>query len=77
MSSTHQCRLLSLFSLLVLAAPGQAQQFTPQVQEFITVKAPSVALTDAKVIDGTGKPAQLHQTVLLQRTDGVAALAGE
>lgn len=47
-------------------ASAQAQQFTPQVQEFITVNAPTVALTDAKVLDGTGRPALLHQTVLLQ-----------
>ena len=30
------------------------------------MNSPTVALTDAKVIDGTGRPAQLHQTVLLQ-----------
>ena len=40
--------------------------FTPQVQAFIRVNAPVVALTDAKVIDGTGRPALLHQTVLLR-----------
>ncbi|MBF9238552.1 amidohydrolase family protein [Hymenobacter sp. BT683] len=52
--------------MFLALGPGQAQQFTPQVQEFIAVNAPSVALTDAKVIDGTGRPALLHQTVLLQ-----------
>ncbi|WP_177204641.1 amidohydrolase family protein [Hymenobacter arizonensis] len=46
--------------------PAIAQQFTPQVREFIKVNTPTVALTDAKVIDGTGHPPQLHQTVLLQ-----------
>ena len=65
------CRVLSA-TLLFAAVAAQAQQltppqFTPQVQEFIKVSAPSVALTDAKVIDGTGRPALLHQTVLLQQ----------
>jgi len=43
-----------------------APAFTPQVKEYIKVSAPVVALTDAKVIDGTGRPAQLHQTVVLR-----------
>ena len=62
-------RRLLLVPLLLTAAavPAAAQQFTPQVQEFINVNAPSVALTDAKVIDGTGRPALLHQTVVLQQ----------
>lgn len=61
------CRVLfSAFLAAGFAATGQAQQFTPAVREFIKVDAPSVALVDAKVIDGTGKPAQLHQTVLLR-----------
>jgi imidazolonepropionase-like amidohydrolase len=61
---------LLLLPLLLAAAPALAQpaasQFTPQVQEYISVNAPVVALTDAKVIDGTGRPALLHQTVLLR-----------
>jgi imidazolonepropionase-like amidohydrolase len=69
---------LLLGSLLgaALASPAVAQlpagtsqappQFTPAVREFIKVSAPVVALTDAKVIDGTGRPALLHQTVLLR-----------
>ncbi|QDA59207.1 amidohydrolase family protein [Hymenobacter jejuensis] len=60
--------------LCALAAPAFAQQVTPQVSEFIKVKAASVALTDVKVIDGTGKPARLHQTVLLR--DGLIAQVG-
>ncbi|HEX8326133.1 MAG TPA: amidohydrolase family protein [Hymenobacter sp.] len=61
-------RRLTLTTCLLgsVTAAAYAQQFTPQVQEFIKVSAPVVALTDAKVIDGTGRPALLHQTVLLQ-----------
>lgn len=47
-------------------APAQPPAFTPQVKEYIKVSAPVVALTDAKVIDGTGRPALLHQTVVLR-----------
>ncbi|MDB5236005.1 MAG: hypothetical protein JWR44_2998 [Hymenobacter sp.] len=62
---SHRLLLIS-FLLTACLVGSHAQQFTPQVQEFIKVNAPSVALTDAKVIDGTGRSAQLHQTVLLQ-----------
>jgi imidazolonepropionase-like amidohydrolase len=63
--------LLLLAVVPALAQPtagsGQAPpQFTPQVKEYISVSAPVVAFTDAKVIDGTGRPALLHQTVLLR-----------
>ncbi|WP_460676585.1 amidohydrolase family protein [Hymenobacter coalescens] len=61
--------LLRLALPLLLPATVQAQSqpaFTPQVREFIRTDAPLIALTDAKVIDGTGRPAQLHQTVLLR-----------
>ena len=61
----RRCALITSL-ILVAGAPGRARQFTPQVQEFIRVNAPTVALTDAKVLDGTGRPALLHQTVLLQ-----------
>jgi imidazolonepropionase-like amidohydrolase len=68
---------LGLGSVPVAASLAQAQPtaaststalppFTPQVKEYIKVNAPVVALTDAKVIDGTGRPALLHQTVLLR-----------
>ena len=63
-SIRRRCAFITSLTLAAGAA-SQAQQFTPQVQEFIKVNAPTVALTDAKVIDGTGRPALLHQTVLL------------
>ncbi|MBB4601676.1 imidazolonepropionase-like amidohydrolase [Hymenobacter luteus] len=65
--STRHRLLSGAFLLLMAALPVRAQQFTPQVQEFIRVNSPTVALTDAKVIDGTGRPAQLHQTVVLRQ----------
>ncbi|MBC6605684.1 amidohydrolase family protein [Hymenobacter sp. BT188] len=65
--STRWCLVLSTIILLGTSVLSVAQQFTPQVQEFIKVQEPSVALVDAKVIDGTGRPALLHQTVLLNQ----------
>ena len=68
MSRSAACfRLVAALSFVAAAVAAPAQPFTPQVQEFIRVNAPTVALTDAKVIDGTGRPAQLHQTVVLSQ----------
>jgi imidazolonepropionase-like amidohydrolase len=36
------------------------------VQPFVQVKAPIVALTHVRVIDGTGKPARANQTVVIE-----------
>ena len=43
-------------------APASAQNF----QQFIAVDAPVIALTNAKVIDGTGAPAVTGQTILIR-----------
>lgn len=51
-----------------------AQNFTADVQSFIKVQSPVVALADAKVIDGTGSPAKLHQTVII--SNGVITAVG-
>ncbi|WP_382312409.1 amidohydrolase family protein [Hymenobacter bucti] len=58
--------LLGFLAMAPAAGQAIAPPFTPQVKEYIKVSAPVVALTDAKVIDGTGRPALLHQTVLLR-----------
>ncbi|QIL75050.1 amidohydrolase family protein [Hymenobacter sp. HDW8] len=65
--STRWYLVLSAVLFLSFCVPSLGQQFTSQVQEFIKVQDPSVALVDAKVIDGTGRPALLHQTVLLKQ----------
>ncbi len=49
-------------ALLVSAGPASAQNF----QEFIAVDAPVIALTNVKVIDGTGAPAVTNQTILIR-----------
>ncbi len=50
---------------LLAACPLKAQNFSPQVRQYFSVKADTVALTDATVIDGTGSPAKPHQTLLI------------
>src|SRR5262245_34278772 len=54
------------------AQPGSNQppvrRALPQVtQEYITIDAPVVALQHVRVIDGTGAPAVVDQTVLIER----------
>lgn len=49
---------------LCLGVKTFAQQFTPQVTPYIKVNVPVVAITNVKLIDGTGKPAKLNQTVV-------------
>ena len=49
-------------ALLIGVLPLHAQAF----QEFIAVSGPVTALTNAKVIDGTGAPARTGQTILIE-----------
>ena len=49
-------------ALLIGVLPLHAQVF----QEFIAVGGPVTALTNAKVIDGTGAPARTGQTILIE-----------
>lgn len=67
---TDHARTLALFAGLLLAtAPGLHAQtpssLAPGVREFVKVSAPLIALTHARVIDGTGSPARADQTILI------------
>lgn len=59
--------------LLVLAAGllagAQPAPFSAAVRGFITVDAPVVALTNVRVIDGTGAPAREDQTLVIRGGD--------
>ncbi|MFL5574777.1 MAG: amidohydrolase family protein [Gemmatimonadaceae bacterium] len=62
-------RPLSLLSLLVAAPPARAQSpvsLSTDVRQFVSVDAPVVALTHARVIDGTGAPARGEQTIVIE-----------
>jgi imidazolonepropionase-like amidohydrolase len=57
---------LTFLALLFLARPASAQsQYTPLVRGFIAVDSPVVVLQHVTVIDGTGAPARLDQTIIL------------
>jgi enamidase len=45
---------------------AQRPQFSQAVQGFIKVDAPVIALTGARVIDGTGAPAEENQTLVIR-----------
>ncbi len=56
------------FITLVLLGMGIkcfAQPFTPEVTAYIKVNAPAVAITNVKLIDGTGNPAKTGQTIII------------
>jgi len=67
-------KALFLLLLVVTATVCHAQNFTPDVQTFIKTKSPVIALTDAKLIDGTGLPSKLHQTIII--TNGIITAVG-
>ncbi|MGQ0649103.1 MAG: amidohydrolase family protein [Gemmatimonadaceae bacterium] len=58
---------LILASLLVATdAAAQQRQLSTQARFFASVDAPTVALTNARVIDGTGAPARDGQTIVFE-----------
>ena len=63
--------------VLEVSAAGvvAAQQLLPQVRTaYVKIDAPIIALTNARVIDGTGAPARQGQTLVLR--DGLIAAVG-
>jgi imidazolonepropionase-like amidohydrolase len=46
--------------------PAQERQLSPQVRNFVSVNAPVVALTNVRVIDGTGAAARENQVVVIE-----------
>jgi len=56
---------MTMLALLLAAAPAALPALSPEVQKYVTVSDPVVALTHVRVIDGTGAPARADQTVLL------------
>ena len=48
------------------ALSAQGPQFSQAVRGFIKVDAPVIALTHARVIDGTGAPAKADQTIVIR-----------
>ncbi len=46
--------------------PAQPRQISPQVRTFVAVDAPIVALTNVRVIDGTGAAPRENQVVVIE-----------
>jgi imidazolonepropionase-like amidohydrolase len=60
-------RLLLLLSFLAASTlRAQQRQLSPQVRFFTSVDAPVVALTNVRVIDGTGAAAKEGQTIVIE-----------
>ena len=62
----------AVIGLTALAA-AQSPQFAQGVRDYIKVDAPVVAITNVRVVDGTGAPAREAQTVVI-RDGNIAAL---
>jgi imidazolonepropionase-like amidohydrolase/GNAT superfamily N-acetyltransferase len=62
---------------LALATPTVAQRpaLSNAVRQFVSIDTTTVALINARIIDGTGAPARLGQTLLIR--DGVIATMGD
>ncbi len=59
------CLCASVVFFFLGSAP--AQTLSPAVRAFVSVDAPTIALTHVRVIDGTGAPALENQTVVISR----------
>lgn len=55
----------SLIFLLFTVAIAQAQNFSPAVNQFISINRDTFVLTHVNIIDGSGAPARADQTVLV------------
>jgi imidazolonepropionase-like amidohydrolase len=58
-------KLLVMALFAACACLNWAQSVSPEVQAFVKVNAPVVALTHVRVIDGTGGPARDDQTIVV------------
>ncbi|KPK80418.1 MAG: amidohydrolase [Gemmatimonas sp. SM23_52] len=64
-----------LLLLLPCLAYAQASSLSPATRAFVSVDAPVIALTNARVIDGTGRPVHTGQTLVIR--DGLIQAVGD
>lgn len=57
--------LFATAMLVASTANAQTRTITPGMSPFVSIAGPIVALTHARVVDGTGAPARLNQTVVI------------
>jgi enamidase len=65
----------SLVLLIAAAVVWQPPAMSKNVQQYVRTSAPVIALTNVRVIDGTGAPARPDQTIVLK--NGVIAEIGD
>ena len=65
----------AFFVLVAAALPAQRQPVDPAIAPFVSTNAPLVALTHARVIDGTGAAAREDQTLIIN--EGVITAMGD
>jgi len=58
-------KIALVIPILLQTPHAKAQHFVPSVSKFITDSAKTIALTDVKIIDGTGSPSKTHQTIII------------
>lgn len=77
MRSSHYLSLLLTYCIVNLFLPLNlyGQNFSPEVTQYVKIKADTVAITDVEIIDGTGGPVKHHQTILIE--DGRIATVGD
>ncbi|HUF23233.1 MAG TPA: amidohydrolase family protein [Vicinamibacterales bacterium] len=71
---TSLCRILLVLVAATATAAAQRQPVTDAIRPWVKVDAAVVALTHARVIDGTGAAPREDQTILMR--DGLIAAAG-
>jgi imidazolonepropionase-like amidohydrolase len=59
---------ITLFAIAVTTpAPAQqASELSPSVQQYVSVDATAVVLTNVQIIDGTGGPVKTNQTIVIE-----------
>jgi imidazolonepropionase-like amidohydrolase len=62
-------------AFLVVAVAAQGPALSPAVRAFVSTDAPVIALTHARIIDGTGAPAKVNQTIVIR--GGMFAAVGD
>ena len=66
-------RLLGASVLLAASLGAQGRELAPPLKPYVTVNEPVVALTNARVVDGTGAPVKDGQTIII-RGEKIAAV---
>src|ERR1700730_7232233 len=66
-------RLSAAGFLPVAPLAAQARDLVPAVRAYVSVDAPAVALTHARLVDGTAPPSRVYQTIVM-RGERIVAL---